>query len=673
MLAAARARHDYALVDALTTAHAALFQLPQVLAALELLDARRQRAAAERRLAALVEAGRGDSARAGALRARIAELAREEPVGSLTRAVVRHAKRWVRRLTPEQLVFYALTLPKEPWRELANLLHLAPSDFASIAPKVNAPPVGEGDGVHVADHVEEEPALEAAAGAAAAAGKEAGKEGVKEADEAEAKSAKEDAEHEDKEQSEENVSKMEEEQEQSEHQEQKEQQRKEQEPQKQERIKRKNKREALKDTFLGYVFDERTASAESVLAQCERLSARNVGELVARYEIPYTFLRTRVKPLPAAVKPVVARQMPLDTLIWYHEELACPAVNAVLRARLEAGERPTLGYGKLMERLLYFAAQDLPFAALLLPVAEASLRAIQLALDQPVYCFGDASYSMDVAIRCSTIIGSVLASLTGAPLRFFSDRVVALPHAPRTTRDVIDVVRTVRADGLTAPACALWPLYRARVAAKFVVMVTDEGENVRADGEYWPTLYARYVRDVAPDCTAVFISFLGGGTEKGRMVAALEALGVSRVIQFRLEGSRPDLSKLDTILGLLAAESSAFEHQVHVLEESLEAGGIPAVMERLKAPLVVQPSAQQEEEVPQEAAPEEVPPAQEEAAPEDAGDQGRCVVCMNRAARIAMLPCGHLCCCDDCARDMTQCPVCRTPIQKTQRIFSAGV
>lgn len=429
----------------------------------------------------------------------------------------------------------------------------------------------------------------------------------------------------------------------------------------------------MKDTFLGYVFDERTASAESVLAQCERLSARNVGELVARYEIPYTFLRTRVKPLPAAVKPVVARQMPLDTLIWYHEELACPAVNAVLRARLEAGERPTLGYGKLMERLLYFAAQDLPFAALLLPVAEASLRAIQLALDQPVYCFGDASYSMDVAIRCSTIIGSVLASLTGAPLRFFSDRVVALPHAPRTTRDVIDVVRTVRADGLTAPACALWPLYRARVAAKFVVMVTDEGENVRADGEYWPTLYARYVRDVAPDCTAVFISFLGGGTEKGRMVAALEALGVSRVIQFRLEGSRPDLSKLDTILGLLAAESSAFEHQVHVLEESLEAGGIPAVMERLKAPLVVQPSVQQEEEAPQEAAPEEVPPAQEEAAPEDAGDQGRCVVCMNRAARIAMLPCGHLCCCDDCARDMTQCPVCRTPIQKTQRIFSAGV
>lgn len=443
--------------------------------------------------------------------------------------------------------------------------------------------------------------------------------------------------------------------------------------------KKERKRESLRDTFLGYVFDERTAGPESVLAQCQHLSARNVEELVARYDIPYTFVRTRVKPVPEAAKALLARRMPLDTLIWYHEELACPAVNAVLRARLEAGERPTLGYGKLMERLMYFDALDLPFAALLLPVAEARLRAIQLALDAPVYCFGDASYSMDVAIRCSTIIGSVLASLTDAPLRFFSDRVVALPHAPRTTREVMDAVRTVRADGLTAPACALWPLYRERVAAKFVVMVTDEVENVRADGEYWPTLYARYVRDVAPDCTAVFVSFLGGGTEKGRMVAALEALGITRIIQFRLEGSRPDLTKLDTILGLLAAESSAFPRQVAVLRDALAAGGLRGVMQRLQAPLLPREheerdaAAQEPAQMPVGARNEDAAAVDQQDSADGDNSQGKCVVCMDKAARIAMLPCGHLCCCDDCARTMAQCPVCRTPVQKTQRIFSAGV
>ena len=621
VLAAAWARHDYALVDTLTTAHAELFQLPQVLAALEMLDARRQAAAVQRRLDRLAAAGCTDGPRVGALRGRLTELAREEHIGSLTKAVVRHARRWVRRLTAEQLVFYALTLPREPWQALANLLHLAPSDFASISPEKR-------------DDDDENASQEAAHPAAAATGAEAASSEEKEDEE-----KKKDERKETKEKSRE-----------------------------------ERKREAVRDTFLGYVFDETTAGPESLLAQCQHLSARNVVELATRFRIPYSFVRTRVKPLPEAAKPVLARQMPLDTLIWYHEELACPAVNAVLRARLEAGERPTLGYGKLMERLMYFDAQALPFAALLLPVAEERLRAIQLALDEPVYCFGDASYSMDVAIRCSTIIGSVLASLTNAPLRFFNDRVVALPHTPRTTREVMDAVRTVRADGLTAPACALWPLYRARVAAKFVVMVTDEVENGRADGEYWPTLYARYVRDVAPACTAVFVSFLGGGTEKGRMVAALEALGVTRVIQFRLEGARPDLTKLDTILGLLAAESSAFPAQVDVLREALAAGGLAGVMQRLQAPLIPRQAHEHGEQVHEEQPGEMGAPEEERAVKEESdAESGKCVVCMDRAARIAMLPCGHLCCCEDCARGLAQCPVCRTPVQTTQRIFSAGV
>jgi len=379
-----------------------------------------------------------------------------------------------------------------------------------------------------------------------------------------------------------------------------------------------------------------------------------------------------VKPLPDAAKPIIAKKMELNQLIWFHEELACPQVNVVLRERLEAGERPTLGYGKLMERLMYFDSLSLPFSDMLLPTAEDCLRSIQLALEPPVYCFGDASYSMDVAIRCSTIIGSVLASLTNAELRFFNDRVIQLEKTPRTTREVMDAVKTIRADGLTAPACALWQMYRERARAKFIIMVTDEVENVKSEDVYWPTLYQRYVREVAPDCTAVFISFLGGGAEKGRMVRALEHLGITRIIQFRLEGSRPDLTKLDTILGLLAAECKQFPEQVKALVDAFNASGLKGVVERLKQPLIERAESAKMEDGPAAAVEEKEQKAPAVVPAEGEGGE-KCVVCMDQKATIAMLPCGHLCCCEKCASGMKACPLCRAPISKTQVIYVAGV
>ena len=41
-------------------------------------------------------------------------------------------------------------------------------------------------------------------------------------------------------------------------------------------------------------------------------------------------------------------------LYRYYEELKCDEVNTVLYERLKGGEKPTLSYGKLMERVLYF-------------------------------------------------------------------------------------------------------------------------------------------------------------------------------------------------------------------------------------------------------------------------------------------------------------------------------
>jgi len=48
-----------------------------------------------------------------------------------------------------------------------------------------------------------------------------------------------------------------------------------------------------------------------------------------------------------------------------------------------------------------------------------------------------------------------------------------------------------------------------------------------------------------------------------------------------------------------------------------------------------------------------------------------CVVCMDREPEAVLVPCGHLCMCMACVPSITDCPICRVPIQlsvKTYRV-----
>eukprot|EP00092_Neocalanus_flemingeri_P028569 GFUD01031025.1.p1 GENE.GFUD01031025.1~~GFUD01031025.1.p1 ORF type:complete len:761 (-),score=260.52 GFUD01031025.1:320-2602(-) len=50
------------------------------------------------------------------------------------------------------------------------------------------------------------------------------------------------------------------------------------------------------------------------------------------------------------------------------------------------------------------------------------------------------------------------------------------------------------------------------------------------------------------------------------------------------------------------------------------------------------------------------------APPIETFQSAECVVCMERKCDIIFLPCGHLCSCSQCDRDLAQCPLCRTTI-----------
>ena len=46
-----------------------------------------------------------------------------------------------------------------------------------------------------------------------------------------------------------------------------------------------------------------------------------------------------------------------------------------------------------------------------------------------------------------------------------------------------------------------------------------------------------------------------------------------------------------------------------------------------------------------------------------------CVICLEKEAAVAFIPCGHRCTCEGCAPSLRCCPMCRTPIREVNRIF----
>ncbi|EHB10133.1 E3 ubiquitin-protein ligase LRSAM1 [Heterocephalus glaber] len=49
-----------------------------------------------------------------------------------------------------------------------------------------------------------------------------------------------------------------------------------------------------------------------------------------------------------------------------------------------------------------------------------------------------------------------------------------------------------------------------------------------------------------------------------------------------------------------------------------------------------------------------------------------CVVCLEREAQTVFLPCGHVCCCQQCCQPLRTCPLCRQDIEQSLRIYHSS-
>lgn len=482
-LAAALARRDKDLIKYLLD-HNKNFAFTDVLKAVTLLDSNREIKAIEKKIARVAKTGSVIKAKKlGVLKNEIKNFELLKPkVGSFSGALAKLIKKWVRKYSEKDLEYFALSLPTEPWKKLANLCHFNPTlDFP------NAP------------------------------------------------------------------------------------------------------------WFLPFCFGKEPVK-DSLLDKCRQITNENANELVEMFDLPFSFVKNYSKNLNEKSKKKFAESEKFDTIIWYYEDLSCPDVDIIIRARLERGERIELGYGKLMERLLMFkelnektnaSLKHNSLYSLFIPNAETELKKFKANLASPVAILGDASSSMSVAIRTATIIGSLLAAICSAKLTFFNQQNFEAKLNPKNVSDVLNVAYETKATGSTSPAASLVPYYDNKEIIKTFIIVTDEEENtdgVTSDGKRWRffDLFMAYREKVYP-ASLIFVSFLDSQHSVGQMYKEFLNSKVPDVSQYKFSRSKPDLTKLDSILGRICSKSSqSFAGRVEKLESDIKTKGLIDTFENIK-------------------------------------------------------------------------------------------
>jgi len=327
------------------------------------------------------------------------------------------------------------------------------------------------------------------------------------------------------------------------------------------------------------VFGKEKPEDSIIDKQLDGLTPENISTQVLENEIDYTVARKLKDHLSCEAKLKIANYAPVNTILWYYEELECSGLDQVLKKRLDNGEKVVMSYGKLMERLATLKElkdsrvrngedeEILPFIKNLIEIANTQLQSMSLNLESPVVVIGDKSGSMEIAIQTSNIIASLLTKMANADLVFFDSENILPPFIPKNVEEVMSLSTMIEADQMTVPAASLYPYYEKKEVVKTFVIVTDEGENGKWNNYNFAELFMKYVDEVYP-ATLVFISFSGYASHQ--MVKSLKQKAPNlKPLVFDFMSTRPDLSKLDNILGVLFLKTPGFKSYIDDLERKI--------------------------------------------------------------------------------------------------------
>lgn len=322
--------------------------------------------------------------------------------------------------------------------------------------------------------------------------------------------------------------------------------------------------------FLDYCFGK-PAPNNSLVQILNTIDTDNFGYYYTKYKLPYVCLRVASEQflLRSEDKLLIVQQEQLDTILWYWNELNSPDTELVFALRLHtatSNQIKTLTYGKLLDAVLKTSDNSV-LKSVLIGIAEQRLQVYKgqsnLSLNtHPVAILCDASSSMQVAIRTSSIFASLLSVLTEAKMLVFRARNNTINCPPKTVSQAISMATTIRAYGTTSPASSLYYLYINDIPAHTVVVVTDEEENIGYDDNgvssknNFAGLWKKYLNEVCPEARLVFISFTDSNRDGDMIKSLRNVMGDSYcrelITVHKVNRSNPDLNRLDYILASMS-------------------------------------------------------------------------------------------------------------------------
>jgi hypothetical protein len=322
------------------------------------------------------------------------------------------------------------------------------------------------------------------------------------------------------------------------------------------------------------------APKDTVVAAYQRLNLNNFLEIYEKHFSPdftyeiirmkidlkqrarsrWSYYSTSVNDTPEIqeqkdkIRETIISKEGMKTVLWYWDELVTPRNIANVVVRLKEVEDVDLSYGKIAD--IISKTDDVEILSELVSLAER--KSEEFILDDdcktrvcPVAVLCDASSSMEIAIKTSSIITSLLTCATDASLDVFGSNNLHIDNPPRTVQEGVKFGKEMKTRGCTSCASSIGHYYERNQVVNTFIIVTDEQENTQWKNMMFDDVYLKYIEEINP-ANMIFISFSDPNSD-ALMVHNLRKrmdpdLFASLVSVYKFDVNNPDMNRMDLVL-----------------------------------------------------------------------------------------------------------------------------
>jgi len=317
------------------------------------------------------------------------------------------------------------------------------------------------------------------------------------------------------------------------------------------------------DWFLSFCFGGPVPENTFTFA-CNNMTYENFEQAYNKFNIPFETIRVKIslnnnvdyekRNIIKEIKNMITAKETIYKILWYYKELQTNDTESILIKRIEEFDNvvsTNLAYGTIIDLITNIKSKKLYDK--LIEIASNKMKVYNLNIDAPVAVLCDASGSMEVAIKTSGVITSLLCYLTKAELHLFRSEDENIIEPPHDVESAIRFGREIKANNSTNPSNSLYYYYSRHKAVKTFIIVTDEEENAYTNNMNFMILYIKYCKEIYP-AKLIFISFSDINNDAKMIRELKDVLGSNfdeLVKAFKFNKENPDTNKLDLVFKYL--------------------------------------------------------------------------------------------------------------------------